>query len=55
VDVSAVKLANFLRVSAAELRDFARLTGSDDVHKLAVADLCTANSEISNYTDVEHV
>jgi glutamate synthase domain-containing protein 2 len=55
VDVSAVKLANFLRVSAAELRDFARLTGNDDVHKLAVADLCTANSEISNYTDVEHV
>ena len=54
-DVSAVKLANFLRVSAAELRDFARLTGNDDVHKLAVADLCTANSEISDYTDVEHV
>ena len=52
---SAKRLENFLRVSTEELRDFARLTGNDDVHKLSTNDLCTVNSEISRYTDIEHV
>jgi hypothetical protein len=34
---------------------FARLTGHDDVHQLAMTDVCTVNSEISNHTDIEHV
>ncbi len=34
---------------------FARSTGNDYVHKLDVTDLCTTNSEISDYTDIEHV
>ncbi|MDM8541173.1 FMN-binding glutamate synthase family protein [Desulfococcaceae bacterium HSG9] len=55
VDEAARKLENFLKVTTNELADFARLTGNDDVHKLAVTDLCTTNSEISNYTDIEHV
>jgi glutamate synthase domain-containing protein 2 len=55
LDISAKKLENFLRVSTVELKDFARLTGNDDVHKLSIPDLCTTNSEISNYTDIEHV
>jgi glutamate synthase domain-containing protein 2/CDGSH-type Zn-finger protein len=55
LDISAKKLENFLRVSTVELKDFARLTGNDDVHKLSITDLCTTNSEISNYTDIEHV
>jgi rubredoxin len=54
VDESARWLANFLRVSTEELRDFARLTGSDDVHKLSVRDLATANSEISSFTKIPH-
>ena len=54
VDHSAHKLSNFLRVSTDELKTFARLTGYDDVHKLAVSDLVTYNSEISNHTDIEH-
>ena len=48
-------LENFLRVSTEELKTFARLTGNDDVHKLAIGDLSTTNSEISNHTDIEHV
>jgi hypothetical protein len=48
-------VANYLRVSTDELREFARLTGNDDVHGLCVRDLCTTNSEISNHTDIEHV
>ena len=54
VDESARWLANFLRVSTEELRDFARLTGNDSVHKLSVRDLATTNSEISEHTSIEH-
>ncbi len=52
---SAKGLENFLMVSTEEIKDFARLTGNDDVHKLSINDLCTATSEISKYTDIEHV
>ncbi len=57
LDVAAAArgLANFLRVSTAELMDFARLTGKDDIHRLGLDDLCTTNSEISNHTAIVHV
>ncbi|MEA2083729.1 MAG: glutamate synthase-related protein [Thermodesulfobacteriota bacterium] len=55
IDESAERLANFLRVSSEELKDFARLTGNNNVHGLSIDDLCTTNSEISNYTEIEHV
>ncbi len=55
VAASARGLANFLRVSTEELKDFARLTGKDDVHRLGLDDLCTTNSEISNHTAIDHV
>jgi len=55
VDASAERLANFLRVCTGELKDFARLTGNDDVHGLGVDDLCTTNSEISGHTPIGHV
>ena len=54
VDESARWLANFLRVSTEELRDFARLTGNDSVHKLSIRDLATTSSEISEHTSIEH-
>ena len=55
IDQAAKKLENFLQVSTEELKDFARLTGNDDVHKLSIRDLCTTNSEISGHTEIEHV
>jgi glutamate synthase domain-containing protein 2/DNA-directed RNA polymerase subunit RPC12/RpoP len=55
IENSAKMLENFLRVSTEELKDFARLTGNTDVHKLSIKDLCTTNSEISEHTDIEHV
>jgi len=55
VEQSAQRLANFLSVCTKELKDFARMTGNDDVHHLAVEDLCTTNSEISGHTSIEHV
>ena len=55
IDQAAQRLENFLRISTDELKDFARLTGNNDVHGLAVSNLCTTNSEISNYTTIAHV
>jgi glutamate synthase domain-containing protein 2/rubredoxin len=55
IDRAAKSLENFLRVTNKELKDFARLTGNDDVHKLSIEDLCTTNSEISEHTEIEHV
>jgi glutamate synthase domain-containing protein 2 len=55
IDISAKKLENFLRISTDELKDFTRLTGYDDVHKLIPENLYTTNSELSNYTDIKHV
>jgi glutamate synthase domain-containing protein 2 len=54
VDYSARKLENFLRVSTEELKTFARLIGHDDIHQMTIDDLCTVNSEISNYTSIKH-
>jgi glutamate synthase domain-containing protein 2 len=55
IEESSERLANFLNASSEELKNFARLTGSNDIHKLSSDDLMTTNSEISNYTNIEHV
>ncbi|MCW3807575.1 glutamate synthase-related protein [Plebeiibacterium marinum] len=55
VDKSAKRIENFLKVSSAELKDFARITGNVDVHGMDIKDVCTTNSEISDYTDIDHV
>jgi len=55
IDAAAEQLANFLRVTTGELKNFARLTGNDDVHKLSLYDLGTTNSEISAHTGIKHV
>ncbi|RPI39842.1 MAG: glutamate synthase [Methanoregulaceae archaeon] len=54
-DISAQQLEHFLRVSTEELKDFARLTGNNDVHALGIRDLCTTSSEISGHTEIPHV
>jgi glutamate synthase domain-containing protein 2 len=55
IERGARQLENYLSVCTEELRDFARLTGNDNVHKLSIGDLCTTNSEISDHTTIEHV
>lgn len=55
IETAAKRVENYLRVSTDELKTFARITGHDDVHDLNINDLCTINSEISNYTDIRHV
>ncbi len=54
IEASAKRVANFLNVSTAELKTFARITGHSDVHDLNVSDLCTYNREISEYTNIPH-
>lgn len=53
-DAAAKRVANYLNVSAEELRVFARITGHKDIHDLSVADLCTTNREISEFTNIPH-
>jgi glutamate synthase domain-containing protein 2 len=55
IDRSARRLANFFSVVTAELADFARLTGHDDVHQLNLTDLRTTNPEIATHTGIAHV
>ena len=55
IEESARRLGNYLSVSTREIAQFARIAGHDDVHGLCIDDLCTSNSEISKYTEIEHV
>ena len=55
IEVASKRVENYLRISTEELKTFARITGHADVHDLNISDLCTINSEISNYTDIGHV
>ena len=55
IETAAKRVENYLKVSNDELKTFARITGHDDVHDLNIRDLCTLNSEISDYTDIKHV
>lgn len=55
IETAAKRVENYLKVSTEELRTFARITGHDDVHELNINDLCTINSEISDYTNIRHV
>ena len=55
IETAAKRVENYLKVSNDELKTFARITGHNDVHDLNIQDLCTVNSEISNYTYIKHV
>lgn len=55
IENRANRVANFLNVSLEELKTFARISGHKDIHDLSVDDLYTVNSEISNYTNIQHV
>lgn len=54
IDAAAQRTANFLNVSLAELKTFARITGHASVHDLSVADLITLDRDIAKYTDIPH-
>ena len=54
VEAAALRVANYLNVSLAELRSYARITGHRRLHDLSVNDLCTIRSEISEHTDIPH-
>lgn len=53
-DAAAQRVANFLNVSLAELKTFARITGHQKLHDLSVDDLCTISREISEHTNIPH-
>jgi len=55
IDASAKRLENYLNVVNEELKTFARITGHLDIHELNTKDIVTTSSEISNYTNINHV
>lgn len=55
VDIGARRLNNYLTASLEEIKTFARITGHKNIHDLNNADLATFNSEISDYTNINHV
>lgn len=55
IDKSAARVANFFKVYSDELKTFARLTGNSKISGIGVEDLCTTNSEVSNFTEISHV
>ena len=55
VDIGARRLNNYLTASLEEIKTFARITGHKNIHDLNNADLATFNSEISDYTNIDHV
>lgn len=54
IETAAKRVENYLKVSTEELKTFARISGHSDVHDLNTSDLCTINSEISNFTEIRH-
>lgn len=54
IDAAAQRVANYLNVSLAELRSYARITGHKRLHDLSVNDLCTISREISEHTNIPH-
>ena len=54
IETAAKRVENYLKVSTEELKTFARITGHDNVHELNINDLCTINSEISDFTNIRH-
>ena len=52
VDAAAQRVANFLNVSLAELKTFARITGHTSVHDLGRADLVALRREIADAVGV---
>lgn len=54
MEAAAERVGNFMRCSLEELKTFARITGHENLSDLSIADLCTINREISEYTNIPH-
>ena len=54
VDAAAQRVANFLNVSLAELKTFARITGHHSVHALGRADMITTDMAIAECTGIPY-
>lgn len=54
MEAAAQRVANYLEVSFAELRTFARVTGHKDIHGLSLSDLCTTDGDIHRYAGIAH-
>ena len=54
IEKGAQRVANYLNVTAAELRSFCRVTGHADIREMSQDDLCTTDSDIAAATGIRH-
>jgi glutamate synthase domain-containing protein 2 len=54
VGTAAQRVYNYLNVSTAELKTFARITGHNNIHEITTDDICTTSTEISSHTNINH-
>lgn len=54
IEEASDRVFNYFNCCAQELRTFGRITGHEDIHDLSLADLCTVNREISEFTGINH-
>ena len=54
VEAAAQRVANYLNVSLAEMKTFARITGHTSIHDLNVTDLVTLNRDIAECTSIPY-
>ncbi len=55
IDKSVERFKLLHDITTEELRNFARINGRKDVHKLDISDLLTINNGVSANTEIEHV
>ncbi len=54
IEESVKRFVNFYSATMSELKVFARINGRADTSELDISDVFTLNSEVSQYTDIEH-
>jgi glutamate synthase domain-containing protein 2 len=55
VETSAQRLLHFFEAITAQMKDFARMCGRENLSDLSYDDLATTSSEIANHTPIAHV
>ena len=53
-DAGAMRVGNYLKAVADEIRAFLRVSGHTELSQLSLDDLCTTDSEISLNTGIRH-
>lgn len=54
VQISELRMVNFLETAEAELMDFCRMTGHRSIHELGVGNMTTIDLAVAQYAKIPH-